>query len=464
MHGISDLGAYSHLTTAIILIAFGFPLYSGAYAIPHIHLSADLVFTNKAPTDAYRGAGRPEATYIVERGIDMVARELGMDPVEIRRRNFVQPDQFPYKSAAGAIYDSGDYEAALNKALDIIDYEHLCAEQKRKRAEGKLVGIGFSTYVEACGAGPKGMTPWGGYESARVRVEQGGTVLVYTGSSPHGQGNETAFSQIVAEEFSIPIENILVEHGDTDSTPEGRGTFSSRNTAVGGSALYTAVQRLKEKMKLIASHMLEASVDDVLLEDGKFFVQGSPNKAVMFTEVALTANTSNNLHPGIEPGLETTTFWEPPAMTVPFGTHICVVEVDKDTGKVEITRFVAVDDCGRQINPMLVEGQVHGGIAQGIGQALLEGVVYSEEGQLLTATLMDYALPMAAEFPELETESTVTPTPVNPLGAKGVGEAGTIGSIPAIANAVADALGVAHVDTPFTPEKLWQIIHNNLNH
>lgn len=256
------------------------------------------------------------------------------------------------------------------------------------------------------------------------------------------------------------VANMPVE-GKVGKIAEGMGIRGplAEDTAVGGSALYTAVQRLKEKMRLIASHMLEASVDDVVLADGKFSVQGSPNKSVTFNDVTLTANTSNHLHLGIEPGLENTSFWEPPAMTVPFGTHICVVEIDKDTGKAEITRFVAVDDCGNQINPMLVEGQVHGGLAQGIGQALLEGVVYNEEGQLMTATLMDYALPMAAEFPEFETESTVTPTPVNPLGAKGVGEAGTIGSIPAIANAVADALGVVHIDTPFTPEKLWQIIH-----
>ena len=292
-----------------------------------------------------------------------------------------------------------------------------------------------------------------------MRVEQSGTVSVYTGSSPHGQGEETTFSQIVAEEFGIPMENILVIHGDTDSTPEGRGTYGSRTTAVGGSAVYTAVQRLKEKMKQIASHMLEASASDVTLEDGKFFVAGSPQKAVTFTEVAATANLSNTLHPGIEPGLETTAFWEPAALTYPFGTHICMVEVDKDTGEAEIKRYIAVDDCGRQLNPLLVEGQIHGGIAQGIGQAMIEGVEYTEDGQLLTATLMDYAMPLASELPSFETDSTVTPSPVNPLGVKGIGEAGAIGSTPAVANAIADALGVAHVDMPFTSEKLWKIIH-----
>ncbi len=459
VYGISDLGSYSQLFTDVIMIAFGFPVSCGAYDIPAIHLSADIVFTNKAPTDAYRGAGRPEATFIAERAMDLVARELGKDPAEIRRINFIKPDQFPYKSAAGAVYDTGNYEGALDKALQIADYQNLRAEQARKRAEGKLMGIGLSSYIEICGFGPKGTAPIGLYESARVRVEQSGTVMVYTGSSPHGQGEETTFAQIVAEEFSIPVENILIMHGDTDSTPEGRGTYGSRTTAVGGSAVYNAVQRLKEKMKQIASHMLEASASDVTLEDSKFFVAGSPQKAVTFADVAAVANTSNTLAPGIEPGLETTVFFEPEACVFPFGTHVCVVEVDKDTGAVEIKRFVAVDDCGRQLNPMIVEGQVHGGIAQGVGQALIEGVVYGDDGQLLTATLTDYAMPIAPELPHFETDSTVTLTTVNPLGVKGVGEAGTIGSTPAVANAIADALGVAHVDMPFTPEKMWKVIH-----
>jgi carbon-monoxide dehydrogenase large subunit len=459
VHGISDLGAYCQIFTDVIMIAFGFPVSCGAYDIPAIHLSADIVFTNKAPTDAYRGAGRPEATYIAERAIDLVAHELGKDPAEVRRINFIQPDQFPYKSAAGAVYDTGNYEGALDKALQIADYQSLRAEQAQKRAEGKLMGIGLSSYIEICGFGPKGSAPVGLYESARVRVEQSGTVMVYTGSSPHGQGEETTFAQIVAEEFGIPIDSVLIMHGDTDSTPEGRGTYGSRTTAVGGSAVYNATQRLKEKMKQIASHMLEASASDVTLEEGKFFVAGSPQKSVTFAEIAAAANLSNTLAPGIEPGLETTVFFEPEACVFPFGTHVCVVEVDKDTGATEIKRFVAVDDCGRQLNPMLVEGQVHGGIAQGVGQALIEGVVYGEDGQLLTATLTDYAMPIAPELPDFETDSTVTLTTVNPLGVKGVGEAGTIGSTPAVANAIADALGVAHVDMPFTPEKMWKVIH-----
>jgi len=458
IYGISDLGSYSQIFTNVIMIAFGFPVSCGAYDIPAIHLSADTVFTNKAPTDAYRGAGRPEATFIAERAMDLVARELGKDPAEVRRINFIKPEQFPYKSAAGAVYDTGDYVPALEKALALVDYQNLRAEQAQKRAEGKLMGIGISSYIEICGFGPKGTAPVGLYESARVRVEQSGTVMVYTGSSPHGQGEETTFAQIVAEEFGIPVDNVLIMHGDTDSTPEGRGTYGSRTTAVGGSAVFTAVQKLKEKMKQIASHMLEASVSDVTLEDGKFSVAGSPQKSVSFNDVAAAANLSNTLAPGIEPGLETTVFWEPEACVFPFGTHICVVEVDKETGEAEIKRFVAVDDCGRQINPMLVQGQIHGGIAQGVGQAMVEGVEYGEDGQLLTGTLMDYAMPIASELPFFELDHTVTLTTVNPLGVKGVGEAGTIGSTPAVANAIADALGVANVDMPFKPEKLWKII------
>ncbi|MGH2495278.1 MAG: xanthine dehydrogenase family protein molybdopterin-binding subunit, partial [Ktedonobacteraceae bacterium] len=343
--------------------------------------------------------------------------------------------------------------------LSMAGYQSLRAEQAQKRAEGKLMGIGLSSYIEICGFGPKGSAPIGLYESARLRVEQSGTVMLYTGSSPHGQGEETTFAQIVADEFSISPDQVMVIHGDTDSTPEGRGTYGSRTTAVGGSAAYTAAVKLREKMKQIASHLLEASPSDVTLEDGKFSVAGSPQKSVSFADVAATANTSNTLHPSIEPGLETTVFWEPEACTFPFGTHISVVEIDKETGQVELTRMIAVDDCGRQINPMIVEGQVHGGLAQGIGQALIEGVIYGDDGQLLTATLMDYAMPLASELPSFELDSTVTPTTVNPLGVKGVGEAGTIGSTPAVANAVIDALGVAHFDMPYTSEKIWKAIH-----
>jgi carbon-monoxide dehydrogenase large subunit len=459
VHVISDLGAHLQFFTDVIAIGFTLPMLSGSYDIPVVYGSCDTVLTNKTPTDAYRGAGRPEAAHLVERAMDLVAHELGKDPAEVRKINFVKPDQFPHKMATGAVYDSGNYADTLEKAMQNIDYQNLRAEQARKRAEGKLMGIGLSSYVEICGFGPKGTAPQGLYESARMRVEESGTVMVYTGSSPHGQGEETTFAQLVSTEFGIPIEDVMIIHGDTDSTPEGRGTYGSRTTAVGGPAIFYAAQRLKEKMKQIAAHMLEASPADVTLEDGKLSVAGVPQKAVSFKEVAAAANTSNTLHPSIEPGLETTVFWEPESSTFPFGTHICVVEVDKDTGEAEITRYVAVDDCGRQLNPMLVEGQIHGGITQGIGQAMVEGVIYGEDGQLLTATLTDYAVPIAPELPSFELDHTVTLTPVNPLGVKGVGEAGTIASSAAVANAIADALGVAHVDMPFTSERLWKIIH-----
>ena len=459
VHVISDLGSYLQFFTDIIALALTLPMVDGCYDIPHTYTALDLVFTNKTPTDAYRGAGRPEAAYLIEHAMNLVARELGKDPAEVRLTNFIKPESFPHKLSAGATYDSGAYATALEKAMALIDYQRLRAEQAQKRAEGKLVGMGLCTYVEICGLGPKGSTPYGAFESARVRVEQTGTVMVYTGISPHGQGSETTFAQIVADDYGIPIEKVMILHGDTDSTPEGRGTYASRSTPVGGAALFTALQRLKDKMKNIAASLLEASASDVTLEEGKFFVTGSPQKSVTFEEVAFTANTSNSLAPGIEPGLETTAFFEPENFTFPFGTHICTVEIDKDTGEVEITRYVAVDDCGRQLNPMIVAGQIHGGIAQGIGQALCEGVIYSEDGQLLTGSLMDYALPLSSTLPVFELDHTMTPTHVNPLGVKGVGEAGTIGSTPAIAAAVADALGEAYIEMPFRPEKLWKIIH-----
>ncbi len=459
VHVISDLGSYLQFFTDVIAIAFTLPMVDGCYDIPVTYAACDIVFTNKAPTDAYRGAGRPEATYLIERTLDLVANELGKDPAEVRLVNFVKPESFPHHASAGPVYDTGNYATALEKAMELVDYKKLRQEQKQPRSDNKLLGIGVSSYVEICGLGPKGTTPFGVFESARMRVEQSGTVTVYTGISPHGQGQETSFAQLVGDEFGIPMENVIIMHGDTDSTPEGRGTYGSRGTSVGGSAVFNAAQRLKEKMKQIAAHMLEASPEDVTLEGGEFSVAGSPQKSVTFNAVAAAANTSNTLAPGVEPGLETTAFFEPESCTFPFGTHICVVEVDKDTGEAEIIRFVAVDDCGRQLNPMLVQGQVHGGIAQGVGQAMYEGVVYSEDGQLLTASFMDYAMPIAPEFPMLELEHTVTPTPINPLGVKGVGEAGTIGSTPAIAAAVADALGVPHIDMPMHSEKLWKIIH-----
>ena len=459
VHVISDLGSYLQFFTDVIAIAFTLPMVDGCYDIPVTNVACDIVFTNKAPTDAYRGAGRPEATFLIERAMDLVAHELGKDPTEVRLTNFVKSESFPHKSSAGPVYDSGNYATALEKAMELVNYKALREEQAKKRAEGKLMGIGVSSYVEICGLGPKGTTPFGVYESARVRVEQSGTVMVYTGISPHGQGQETSFAQLIADEFGVPMEKVMILHGDTDSTPEGRGTYGSRGTSVGGSAVFKAAEQIKAKMKQIAAHMLEASPEDVTLEGGNFSVAGSPSKSVTFDAVASTANTSNTLAPGIDPGLEATAFFEPESCTFPFGTHICVVEVDKDTGEAEVVRYVAVDDCGRQLNPMLVQGQVHGGIAQGFGQAMLEGIIYGDDGQLLTASFMDYAMPIAPEFPAFELDHTTTPTNVNPLGVKGVGEAGTIGSTPAVAAAVADALNVPHIDMPMKPEKLWKIIH-----
>jgi carbon-monoxide dehydrogenase large subunit len=459
VHVLSDLGSYLQFFTDVIAIAFTLPMICGCYDIPITYGSCDAVFTNKAPTDAYRGAGRPEAAYLVERAMDLVARTLGKDPADVRLTNFIRPEQFPYKVSTGALYDSGNYAPALRKAMELIGYEQLRQEQAEKRARGEYMGIGVSSYVEICGIGPKGMTPFGLYESARMRIEQTGTVMVYTGSSPHGQGEETTFAQIVSSEFGIPQEDVVLLHGDTDSTPEGRGTYGSRTTAVGGTAVFQAGQRLKEKMKTIAAHLLEASASDITLEDGRFSVTGSPQKSLSFQEVAAAANMSNTLAPGMEPGLETTVFFEPEACTFPFGTHICVVEIDKDTGEPTITRYVAVDDCGRQLNPLLVAGQIHGGIVQGIGQALFEEVVYNEDGQLMTGSFMDYAMPIASELPSFELDHTVTPTTLNPLGVKGVGEAGTIGSTPAVSAAVADALNVPHVDMPLRSEKLWRLIH-----
>lgn len=456
---ISDLGSYLQFFTDVIAIAFTLPMLSGCYDIPVVYSSCDVVFTNKAPTDAYRGAGRPEAAYMVERAIDLVAHELGKDPSEVRMLNFVQPNDFPHKMATGAVYDSGNYQGAMQKALELANYQSLRAEQAQKRTQGKLMGIGFSSYAEICALGPKGSVPFGFFEGARVSVDQDGSVTVWTGTSPHGQGEDTTFAQLVADELSIPIDDISIEHGDTDSTPEGRGTYGSRSTSVGGVAVMQAVQQVEDKMKTIASHMLEANVSDVKLEDGKFSVAGTPQKSVTFKEVAENANTSNALQAGVEPGLEATSFWEPEGHCFPFGTHICVVEIDKETGEAEITRYIAVDDCGNQINPMIVEGQVHGGIAQGVGQAMFEQVIYDEDGQLLTGTFMDYAMPIASELPHYETGTTVTPSPTNPLGVKGVGEAGTIGSTPAVANAVADAFGLAHVDMPFTPYNMWKLIN-----
>ena len=454
-----DTGAYHQLLTPGMPPLTGL-MISGSYKIPTLKFTSTGGFTNKVATDAYRGAGRPEATLVIERTMDLIARELDMDPVEIRRKNFAQPSDFPLAVATGLAYDSGNYQAALDKALEMVGYEDLRAEQKRLREEGRYMGIGFSTYVEICAMGPSAALPAGGWESGTVRLDFTGKTTVLTGVSPHGQGEETTFAQIVSDELGVPIEDVAVLHGDTAVVPNGIGTFGSRGISVGGTAVYMATQKVREKAEAIAANVLECSTDDLEFEDGKFSVKGVPDKGITIQEVALQAHVATKLPAGMEPGLQATSVFEPSNFTFPFGTHVCVVEVDTQSGEVEILRYIAVDDCGKVINPLIVDGQVQGGIAQGLGQALLEEVVYDEDGQLITGSLMDYAVARAEDLPPLEFARTETPSPVNPMGVKGVGEAGTIGSTPSIVNAVVDALapfGVTHIDMPLKPEKLWRL-------
>jgi carbon-monoxide dehydrogenase large subunit len=466
---IADIGAYLQLFTAAIPTLTAI-MALGCYKIPAISFDVTEVFTNKMATDAYRGAGRPEAAYLIERLMDLAAAELGMDPAQIRLKNMVQPKDFPYTTATGLVYDSGNYAAAMKKALHLSGYKKLRAEQEQRRRQGSrgrrkpLLGIGLSSYVEICGTGPASdRPPGGGWESATVRVEPSGKVTVLSGSSPHGQGEETSFAQIVADGLGIPVDDVAVLHGDTAAVPAGVGTFGSRSMAVGGTAVHLATQRVRDKMTRIAAHMLEASAKNIVWRNGKLAVKKSSRKFQLFEDVVKAAYKAHNLPRAMEPGLEATSYFSPPDYTYPFGAHVCVVEVQPETGEVEIVKYVAVDDCGKVINPMLVEGQVQGGIAQSIGQALYEELVYDENGQLLTGTLMDYAVPKAAQLPRYLCDRTETPTNVNPLGAKGVGEAGTIGATPAVVNAVVDALapfGVRHLDMPLKPEKIWKVLRN----
>jgi len=487
----ADMGAYHQLLTPAIPTLTGLML-SGAYKIPAIQMNITACFTNKVATDAYRGAGRPEATYIVERALDLVAADLGMDPAEVRRKNFPAANEFPFHTATGLDYDSGDYEAALNKAQEIAGYAKLREDQKAAREQGRLIGIGISTYVEICALGPSQAMPAGGWESATVRIEPTGKVTVLTGASPHGQGQETSFAQIAADELGVNLNDITVIHGDTGVVQYGIGTFGSRATAVGGTAVFVAIQKLKEKAHKIAAHMLQADASRLSFEGGKYSLQQAAAAASTGTsdpvvpvgeapagalpepqtegrssltiqEIALAAHIAKDLPPDTEPGLSATYFFEPKNFTFPFGTHIAVVEIDRETGDIEFLRYVAVDDCGKVINPLLVDGQIHGGIVQSIGQALYEEVVYNEDGQLITGTLMDYAVPRASHIPTFELDRTETPSPVNPLGVKGVGEAGTIGATPAIVGAVVDALapfGVKHLDMPIKPENIWRVMNH----
>jgi carbon-monoxide dehydrogenase large subunit len=462
----AGLGGYASTAAPGIPTILHGLVYSGPYTIPNIHGTIHGVYTAGTPVDAYRGAGRPEAAYLIERLVDMFAREIGMDPVEVRRKNFIPADKFPYTTVTGLTYDSGNYPAALDKALGILDYQSFRSQQAEARKQGRYLGVGVVSYIEICGLGPSqvaGAVGFGGglYDSATVRVFPTGVVRVYIGGKPHGQGEETTFAQIVAEEFGYPVENIQIVAGDTENTPQGWGTYGSRTTAVCGSAVKVAAQRVKEKAKKIAAHLMEANEQDVEWEDGKFSVRGSPDQAKTFAEAALMANLAWNMPAGVEPGLEATAFFDPANFVYPFGSHLCSVEVDVETGQVQILRYIAVDDCGPQINPMIVDGQVHGGVVQGLGEALQEIAVYDESGQLLSGTMMDYAIPKASQMPRIETAHTVTPSPVNPLGVKGVGEAGTIASAACVVNAVCDALeplGIRHIDKPVTPARVWAAI------
>ncbi|HSD77379.1 MAG TPA: xanthine dehydrogenase family protein molybdopterin-binding subunit [Solirubrobacteraceae bacterium] len=462
---IQDCGSY-HLIEGPVIPTFSACVVSGVYDFPAVKTDIVGVFTNKFTTDAIRGAGRPEATHFIEVCIDQLADELGMDRLELRRKNFIK--EFPNERPHGFVYDSGDYDGTLDKCLEMLDLDAFRREQAELRERGIYRGVGFSTYVEICGLGPSralGPEGWGmqgGYfESAQVRVHPTGTVTVYSGTSPHGQGLDTSFAQIVADQLGLDAEVVQVIHGDTDTGPFGKNTYGSRSLAVGGEAIARAAAKVQAKAKRIVAHKLEAAPEDIELADGRFRVKGSPDKAMTLAEVAGEAYIPSDLPEGMEPGLDETAFYDPDNFVWPFGAHACVTEVDVETGRVDILRWVAVDDCGPAINPMLIEGQVHGGAVHAIGQALYEQVVYDENGQLVTGTFVDYALPTAAEVPSFETARTETPSPTNSLGVKGVGEAATIAASPAIVNSVIDALrplGVTYLDMPLTPMRVWNAI------
>ena len=465
---IADMGAYLQLVTPGIPLLGAF-LYHGVYDVPNYSFSCTSVFTNKTPTDAYRGAGRPEATYAIERAMDALARKVGVSPVEIRRRNFIPAEAFPYNSAAGLTFDSGNYAANLDKALSLLGMEELLAEKQRRIDSGstKLLGIGLSFFVEMCGLAPSRVLASlnygaGGWEAASVRILPTSKVQVVTGSAPHGQGHETSWSMIVADKLGIPLEDIEVLHSDTAIAPYGMDTYGSRSLSVGGTAVHLATQRVLDKAKAIAAHQLEVSEDDLDYSNAAFSVKGSPEKTFPLAAAAFEAFTAHNLPDGMEPNLEASISWDPPNFTFPFGSHFAVVEVDTETGHVKLLRYVAVDDCGSRVNPMIIDGQLHGGIVQGVAQALYEEASYDARGNLLSSTLADYLVPSAAEMPFFELGDTVTPSSTNPLGVKGIGEAGTIASTPAVINAVVDALssfGVTNIEMPASPQRVWEAIN-----
>ncbi len=461
-HTTANLGAYLSTFSSCVPTYLYAPLLSGQYKIPAIHAAVDGVYTTTAPVDAYRGAGRPEATYVVERLVEVAARELKMDPAELRRRNFVQPADYPYQTPVIMTYDCGDYEASLDKALDLADYAGFAARRADAAARGKRRGIGFSAYIEACGIAPSaavgslgaGVGLW---ESGSIRFTPTGTVVVHTGSHSHGQGHETTFAQLIASHLGVEPGNVEVVHGDTAQTPFGMGTYGSRSLAVGGSALVKAADKIVAKGRKIAAHLMEAAEADIAFADGKFTVAGT-DKEKSIQEIAFAAYVPHNFPGDLEPGLEETAFYDPVNFTFPAGTQICEVEVDPDTGVVEIVNFVAVDDFGVVVNPMIVEGQVHGGIAQGVGQALCENAVYDTgSGQLVTGSYMDYRMPRADDLPSFKVGLTVTPNPSNPLGVKGCGEAGAIAAPAAVMNAVTDAIG-QEIQMPATAERVWRAL------
>lgn len=468
---VANLGAYlSTFAPAVPTYLHG-TLLQGLYTTPKIHVDVTAAFTHTNAVDAYRGAGRPEATYLLERLIDTAALEMGMDPAELRFKNFIPAfdgvTQPGYQTQVALQYDSGNYHPVLERGLEMVGYENFRKEQAEARKNGKLLGIGFSTYIEACGIAPSAVVGALGaraglYESAQVRVQPTGKVSIFTGSHSHGQGHETTFAQVVADRMGISMDDIEIVHGDSDSVAFGMGTYGSRSLAVGGSAIVMSIDKVLEKGAKIAAHKLESAVEDLDYAGGKWTVKGT-DKSIGFGDVALTAYVPHDYPSGLEPGLDFSSFYDPTNFTYPFGCHIAIVEVDADTGKVTLKRFIAVDDVGNVINPMIVDGQIHGGLAQGIGQAMLEGVAYDAEGQLVTGSFMDYAMPRADDLPSFEIDRKVTPCPHNPLGVKGAGEAGCIGSTPAVVNAVMDALTpfgiIKNLEMPMTPQRVWRAMH-----
>ncbi len=460
----ANMGAYLSLFAPMIPTALYHTLMAGLYKTPVIYGVTYGTMTNTTPVDAYRGAGRPEASYVLERLIDIASRDLNMDPIELRRKNFIQPDEFPYQTPVALLYDSGNYDAVFDKAVEMADYSAMRAEQATARADGRLVGVGVSGCIEASGAGPSAVVvslgaAIGLYESGAIRVHPTGKVTVLTGAHSHGQGHETSLAQIVGDELGIPVSDIEVIHGDTERLPYGVGTYASRSMAVGGGALVMSAQKIRDKITRIAAHQLEAAVEDMVYDraTGTVHVKGAPDKSKAFGEIAFAVTLANNLPAGMEPALEETSYFDPPNFTFPNSAHIAKVEVDKDSGEVTLLDYVAVDDVGNIINPLLVEGQIVGGVAQGVGQALWEHGAYDANGQLLSGTFMDYAMPRADGFPNIRVGRTVTPSPSNPLGVKGAGEMGTIAGTVTVVNAVMDALaplGVRHLDMPLTAEKI----------